>query len=656
MQALIVPFMYCLLLGSAWSVLFRKRFADSLAPALMLHMLIVMLCGMVFHKLSVGIYGGIAVFAGVLIWRLAQTRPDMRALARKLWNDGAFVFFVLYLFCFFSNYGKRFTNWDEFGHWGMFLKESLRLDMLYTESPLPLFHKDYVPATTLFEGIWCRLSGRFLEADAYRAIQMVMFAMMLPMFNSFASDEAGAAPAGVRQNLRWAFSGRGRQLAAVFFVLLLPLLFRAGAEFYRTIYIDFFLGVVFFYCAMEAWREHGRAWYQALVLVLGFSTLLLTKQTGIILLPLVCALYFFMQLIPGVGDGGVQRAGRFLSVVCTVVAPVLLWYLFTMFAETHIPSHCEASESRVLCQGIGSNMQSYSGFRGNLVFEALKSPKHSSIERLKEFQETFVNGVFFERDILLHGAFAPIVIIITLLVFVLAHSRDGVVQRRRIRLAGYFIMLAAIAYVVQMYLLYIVAFPTYVYLRLSSYERYMSTFVIAAMLFAVYIYYDSAARGKRLTGLCGALVLTFSFLLLFHATSFSQVLPGSWTHARRKTASWEYAANRITDATPEQAKIYAIKRERTWTSFKVALTFYVSPRTVHAANIGPNIDPNLKNSVDMFPEQLYTVLKDYDYLYFDTLDQVFIDKYSVVFDRPELLKNDTIYKITGSEGGVITLE
>ena len=58
----------------------------------------------------------------------------------------------------------------------------------------------------------------------------------------------------------------------------------------------------------------------------------------------------------------------------------------------------------------------------------------------------------------------------------------------------------------------------------------------------------------------------------------------------------------------------------------------------------------------MFPEQLYTVLKDYDYLYFDTLDQVFIDKYSVVFDRPELLKNDTIYKITGSEGGVITLE
>ena len=129
----------------------------------------------------------------------------------------------------------------------MFLKESLRLDMLYAESPLPLFHKDYVPASTLFEVIWCRLSGRFVEADAYRAIQMVMFAMMLPMFECFAPTLQEGAAGSVRQAVRRAFLGRGRQLAAVFFVLLLPLLFSAyDTQFYHSVYIDYFLGVVFF--------------------------------------------------------------------------------------------------------------------------------------------------------------------------------------------------------------------------------------------------------------------------------------------------------------------------------------------------------------------------------------------------------------------------
>lgn len=658
MQALILPFLYCLLLGSAWSVFFGKKFSNSLAPALMLHMIIVMLCGMVFHKLSVGIYGGMAAFAGVLMWRLVQTRPAMKALARMLWNDGAFVFFVLYLFCFFSNYGKRFIGWDEFGHWGMFLKESLRLDMLYAESPLPLFHQDYVPATTLFEVIWCRLSGRFLEADAYRAIQMVMFAMMLPMFNSFAPEPQEGAAGGMWQALKRAFSGRGRQLAAVFFVMLLPLLFRAGdAGFYHSIYIDFFLGVVFFYCGMQVWLDGESKVYQAMVLALGFATLLLTKQTGIILLPLVFVLYVLKLTLFDVRDVGVQSVARLSAIACAVaIAPVLLWYLFTAFVEAHVPSHCAASESAALCSDTGANIQSYSGFRSERVLEALKSPKHSSIVRLKEFQETFVNAIFFARGILLHGSFIPVAIFISLLVFMLAHAQKDTALRRRIRVVGYFIALSALAYIAQMYMLYAVVFPVHEYLLLACYERYMSTFVFAAMLLAVYIYYDSGAWEKHLTGCHVTLVLVFSYLLLFHATSFSQALPGSLTHDRRKVAVCEYAATRIMEVTPEHAKVYIIKRERMWPLFKVALTFYASPRTVHIANIGPSINTKTNNSVDLSPEQLHSVLKNYEYLYFETLDDKFIDKYSVIFGRPELLKNDTLYKITSSEGGVISLE
>ncbi|MBQ6657046.1 MAG: hypothetical protein IJM64_07170 [Ottowia sp.] len=638
------PFLYCLLLGSAWSVVFRKKFSDSLAPALMLHMILVMLCGMVFHKLSVGIYGGMVVFAGALAWRLAQERPDMKALARALWDDGVFVLFVLYLLCFFSNFGKRFIEWDEFNHWGMFLKESLRLDMLYAESPLPLSHKDYVPATTLFEVIWCRLSGRFLEADAYRAIQMVMFAMLLPMFNSFAPAlPEGAAPAGIPQNLRWAFLGRGRQSAAVFFVMLLLLLLcRApDTKFYHSIYTDYFLGLVFFYCAMQAWHDNENKAYQALVLALGFATLLLTKQTGIMLLPLVFALYVVKLALFDAHGAGEWSCAKLFAVACAaVLASVLVWYSFNLFVDAHV-----ATDSH----------QSYSGFRVARVIDAFKPADSSAIERIDEFRKVFAKAIFL-HEVLRPIPFVPAVAIISWLVFVLARGREGVEQQRKVRLAGHFMVLSALSYIAQMYILYAVAFSVREYLGLASYNRYMATMLLPITLLAVYLYYETGAWKNHMTGNYATLAILAACSLFLRNSVLLQALPGSWADDYSKISDREYAANRVISVMPEHAKMYVVKRESGWSSFGAALSFYAHPRIVYTASVGPNIDQKAMNSEDMSPEQLHAALKSYDYLYFHTLDDAFVSKYSSVFDNPDLLKNDTIYKIAGSEGGVIALK
>ena len=278
---------------------------------------------------------------------------------------------------------------------------------------------------------------------------------------------------------------------------------------------------------------------------------------------------------------------------------------------------------------------------------------------MREYQETFVNAIFFERGILLHGSFVPIVIFISLLVFMLAHAQKDDVLQRRIRLAGYFIVASAFAYVAQMYLLYAVAFPVDRYVRLSSYERYMSTFILSIMLLAVYLYYESQIWKKYLSASYAVLVLMFAYLLLFHVNSFSQVLPGNLTRDRRGIAGWEYAASKLSAATPDYAKIYVIKREENWRPlylFMVATVFYTGTRIIHIGNIGPTVGPNQGTSKNLSPEQLYNSLKGYDYLYLNSLDQAFMDKYSVIFESPELLKSDALYKIVGSEGGMIALE
>ena len=170
----ICPFLYSLLMGITWSAVFKKKFADSLAPAFMLHIIVILVSGLVFNNLSLGIYGGIIISFAIFCMFIIKNVKKWEVIKEyciQYWSSGLFFLTVFYLFCFLGNTGKRFTEYDEFSHWGVFLKECLRLNRLFCTSSLPFNHKDYVPAITLFETIWCRLSGRFREADAYRAIQ-----------------------------------------------------------------------------------------------------------------------------------------------------------------------------------------------------------------------------------------------------------------------------------------------------------------------------------------------------------------------------------------------------------------------------------------------------------------------------------------------------
>lgn len=104
---LIVPFAYSLILGIVWSACAKKKFYNSLAPAYMLHVLLVLISGLVFNRLSVGIYGGIilATMVGVIVIiknRNNITLNSIYARGRELWNGGVFVFLHSIFFVFLS--------------------------------------------------------------------------------------------------------------------------------------------------------------------------------------------------------------------------------------------------------------------------------------------------------------------------------------------------------------------------------------------------------------------------------------------------------------------------------------------------------------------------------------------------------------------------
>lgn len=81
------PLIYSILMGGSWSLWNKKKFYQSLAPAFMLHVILVLLSGVMLKHLSIGIYGGIliaAIFFVVSIFRdrdyyLGNGRETLRA-------------------------------------------------------------------------------------------------------------------------------------------------------------------------------------------------------------------------------------------------------------------------------------------------------------------------------------------------------------------------------------------------------------------------------------------------------------------------------------------------------------------------------------------------------------------------------------------------
>ena len=61
MIGFIGPLLYSFVLGMAWSVCFNKKFINSLAPAYMLHIIFVLISGLLFNTLSIGIWGGFLI-------------------------------------------------------------------------------------------------------------------------------------------------------------------------------------------------------------------------------------------------------------------------------------------------------------------------------------------------------------------------------------------------------------------------------------------------------------------------------------------------------------------------------------------------------------------------------------------------------------------
>lgn len=615
-----LPLLYSLLVGTAYSMFFKKKFIDSIAPAFFIQILAMLITGVVFAKLSIGIWIVVVISFMTILFLCVKNKSASGLIEVFINSDhrfevGIIVFFLLYCFIFVSNTGKKYFMWDEFSHWGWFVRENFQNDRLYCTSTKPFFHKDYVPGVAIFETLWVRLSIRYSEATVYRGIQMLQAAMMMPAAlgadGILATKERGKKTVFVLVNL--------------FIIFFMPLF--SSLPFYHTIYQDLILGVFVYYCFWIILTNKAGI-YSFFLLAISLSNLLLCKNTAVAFLPilLLFAVVFWIKY-----DCGINSKVRILvGTICAGAISIIPWKVYTYFI----------SSDKV---GI-SGGQSYSSLSGESIIGVFLHD--GSITYQNDVENAYINALF-QKGIVGNLSYVCVILICVVALLMLMLLTDKTVVRSKIRLIALWLFLAGVYYAFLMYFMYLLLFAESEAVSLASFNRYMSTFVLTALLITVATVLLYCSHRCYYLSYLIAIILAENILLFFGAF---QMLPGIFTNDQ---VQFEGHIDYLNKSVPDGSKLMFVCDLEDMGAIG-RIDYYCEDISFGGGIYGPKQYDEDVWSKDYSVEEFVDECSKYDYIYFFSYGDKFEDTYDDAFEYDDVIDVGKLYRIEIVNGRVRT--
>lgn len=612
----IIPIVYSLFIGGAYAVAAKRRFGHSLMPAYCVQMILLLLSGMIFKNLIYGIIGG--VFFSIIgyvcgIWR-ERSKSLVVEMREFILDRSVIAFILLALVVFVMNYGKHFFKWDEFSHWGRFLKECYRSNQLYVMSPASMAHKDYVPCITLFEYLWCKLSLAYSEANAYRGIQMLLVAVAIGV-----AEEIKTKGKRLYQNLIYALS--------IVVLMGLPLLFSTFI-FYHSIYQDAMFGMLIFYSLWVALHDGESVQYRSLSLTLAMVILIMCKMTAVPFCFLIWCFYLW-------NEQSVGRSFRekYLWQLLPVVAPLGVWISYNWFVSLYINT---------------SGTQSYSGFS---LLGILKVILHDgSVTYQSDVELSFWKAVL-TKSIVGGASFAFVAVAILVMCMIVRKlDYDGKVpyqSRETGKQLFTWSIGATVAYVSMMCFLYDTAFSEYEARKLASFDRYMCSWLIAILYLAVSVMLVRYAYASKIQQ--SALVIALSFIAV---SDNRELLLSGFSGTDQEDKQCFGRSEFINSVVNENESILILDRGSDGNS-STKVGYYCLPRVIDFISPGPAAYDGDIWSTEMTSDGLLDLIAAHDYVYVFHVDEAFVTQYGSVV--PEIVEDmeNVLFKV--NQDGSISL-
>lgn len=626
----IAPLFYFLFATGTFVIISKKKFGISLPIVMMLSAFCLFFSQLIFKTFYVGLILNLIfaiMFPILLIVIWIKRKTLFREIKEKYFSTGFFVFLIIFVLFYVFNLNRSFSDWDEFSHWGVMVKEMLRLDRFYTvDASTLMVHKDYPPIIQLFELFWCKLSGGYSESNLITALHILSFSFFVPIISEIKINKEKIIKSITKIIL----------MILIFYLLILSFDMHGIIN---SIYTDYVMAIVFVYgIYLIISNKDTLNNFVLLNLSITISFLLLTKQMSLAFFLLIIFLFIIDLLLKNNIN---VKFKEFLSkikikkmftkknilvflkcFVLLIVIPLVIWKIWGIYTES-LNATAQFSLSDIKVFELPSIILGNGGFDyQRATFIAFKS---SLINYNVGASLIRVNYILW------------MLISVCIAIFLSKKYKDYF-YKNQIYGIGSMIFVGFIGYAATMLILYMFSFGEVEGPALASYDRYMSTFVLAIMLI-FFIIYLLKSKIKNSKNFLRDLLIILVVLLLIQIPSRIKILIPAISH--RPQNQYEIYAEKVIKNTEDDSKVFVVADGAT-SEYSYFIKYYSNPRFFNLKYF--NL-PYKENSSIKDYNAAINEIKKYDYLYLIKIDDSFVDEYGYLFTDNNISEGQ-LYKIS----------
>ena len=608
------------------SILFKRKFGRTVATSNFLLIFILYISGL-FKDMRIGMYiwFGIVCIIGIAL-AVNFLRKKNSSVLMEILKNPLFVFYVTIGFALGIVFIDKISlDYDELSHWALVSKNMFTYDNFGNLGDSTTMFNRYVPATGIFMYAFQFFNPEFVNGNLYSAFDMLIVSMLIPICEKFSNK------------LSLSF------FVTLIFMLGIPVIFKTNI--YANLLVDGILAVMTAYIYIAYLQDRRNTdWYTVCEIGPACFVITLTKSSGLALGAIAVCF-----IIADVITRGRKEFKSFIKKIPNIVC-VTVSILLVIFAKVSWNVYTDVNDVRA---GWDSSEMTFSA-----IIELINNPNDFQQQVINKF----VNQFFINKPYYNWGVYLALPATLIFGIYGISAFAIGIKTKKiTFPMVQFFVTsLALIGYGVFMMLLYVFSFTYAESLRLASYPRYMGSIVSATILiwFAItvdsFLLKEKNPNMKKNKSYLWAIPATILSLIITVGTCIGRAFfDGGSKVITNQYKEWIAAVEELDDTD----RVYYLMKDFGYYGNNVReyirVRFFASPtrcsgfteggsmtdgRNAPAAYTG---NPFMANKTTL--EDLIKELQNYDYIFIDSIDEEFINKFGSLFG--DEIKAKVLYRI-----------
>lgn len=622
-----------LISGSVWgSAVCKKRFEDLLPITCSMIVVILFLCG-VAGLLKQGVFVALAICFGLWMHAIVLLVKEKTWLqfVNNLVTPAFCLFVVAYIVLTYTNYGMMAATWDEFSHWADIVKAMVAVDDFGTNPQAQSLFQSYPPGMSLFQYFFQKVflllnrNEVFSEWRMYFSYQLLFLSFLMPFLRGLTFEKLSV------KTIFHMF------VAAVLCCLGPMLIFE---DIYIIILIDAFLGLIAGTGLAKIFVTEKKDWSYDAYILLNIVMLILVKDAGMLFAVFVFVTYILDNIF--YRKAGIKRNGLWsVLALMALLVPKKLW-------EYNIKIN-------------NANVAFSNPIDLQELFRVLLGIEKTNYR--VEVLENFFDGLFtrcFEISVFqIKIPYIILFVVLAVVCYVISriYTNWNIKYAKKYRMVVALLGIETIIYVFGLCVTYMFKFSEYEAVRIASFERYMNIMLegIVIFLLMLIVNYVSSNQKQKYMGLCILLIVLAILPWGMIKDIGTRATVANTVNTRIRYIPIVEQIEKIAVKTGERYNINVISQESAGYDAFV-LRYSLRPHTiVGSESMGQPFYEGDIWTVEKTPKQWREELKsNVDYVAIYHLNEYFMENYSEVFEKPEEIRENGIYKVN-KETGTLSL-